>query len=189
MKNAFETILGGAVLAAVATPAFAHAGGDVSGFHSGLVHPILGLDHLMAMVAVGVWSAAQPAKLAWRGPVIFVALLAGGALLGVNGVAMPMVEPGILASVIALGAMIAVARALPAWAGLAAIGAFAVLHGLAHGTEAVGAIPIYMAGFMLASIALHGVGFAAGRLLAGTRHGLIAGGFAIVAGGLALAGA
>ena len=189
MKSACKKIMGGAALALAATPAFADTGGDVSGFHSGFVHPILGLDHLMAMVAVGVWSAARPVRLAWRGPAVFVAFMAGGALLGVNGVALPMVEPGILASVVILGLMVAAARALPAALGLAAIGVFALLHGHAHGTEAAGVLAGYMAGFMFASAALHCVGYTAGRFFAATRYGLVVSGLAIAAGGLALVGA
>ncbi|MFZ2100120.1 MAG: HupE/UreJ family protein, partial [Oricola sp.] len=91
MNSALKKSLGVAALALIATPAFAHPGHDVSGFNSGFFHPILGLDHLLAMVAVGVWSAAQPATIAWRGPATFVAILAAGALLGVNGVALPFV--------------------------------------------------------------------------------------------------
>ena len=189
MNSACKKILGAAALALAATPAFAHSGGDVSGFHSGFTHPILGLDHLMAIVAVGMWSAAQPTKLAWRGPAIFVAILGFGALLGAGGVALPLVEPGILASVVILGLMIAATRMLPASLGLAAIGGFALLHGHAHGTEAVGALAGYMAGFMLASALLHAAGYGAGRFFAASRYGLIASGLAIAAGGLALAGA
>ena len=177
-----------AALSLVATPAFAHTGGTVLGFHSGVLHPVYGLDHLMAMVAVGVWSAAQPTRRAWHGPAVFVALLAVGALLGVNGVAIPMVEPGILASVIVLGLMIAAARWLPSAAGLAAIGGFALLHGHAHGTEATGALAGYMAGFMLASAMLHMSGYGVGRFLTRLRFGLVATGLAVAAGGLALVG-
>lgn len=189
MTHACKKILCGVALALAATPAFAHTGGVVSGFHSGFAHPMIGLDHLMAMAAVGVWSAAQPVKLAWRGPAVFLALLAGGGILGFNGVALPTVETGILASVVILGLMIAAARILPAGLSLLAIGAFALLHGHAHGSEAVGTLGGYMAGFLLASSALHGAGYAAGRWFAATRYGLITSGLAIAAGGLALAGA
>ena len=187
MKSALKKAGAVACLAMAATPALAHTGGEVSGFHSGFFHPIFGLDHLMAMVAVGLWSAAQPDRTAWRGPALFVSLLAVGALLGVNGVKLPLVEPGILASVVVLGLMIVLARALPAAVGLAAIGGFALLHGHAHGTEAAGTLTGYMAGFMLASAALHAAGFGAGRALATSRFGLTASGLAIAAGGLVLA--
>ena len=187
MTIALKRLFAASALALAATPALAHTGGDVSGFHSGLLHPLLGLDHLLAMLAVGVWSSAQPDRTAWRGPALFVGILAAGALAGVAGVSVPLVEPGILASVVVLGLMITVARRLPAAVGLVAIGGFALLHGHAHGTEAAGALPGYMAGFMLASAALHAAGFGAGRALATSRFGLAASGLAIAAGGLVLA--
>jgi urease accessory protein len=188
MTFAFKRTLAVAGLTVAATPALAHTGGTVAGFASGFAHPILGLDHLLAMVAVGVWSAAQPARLAWRGPAVFVAMLGVGALFGMNGISLPFVEPGILASVVILGLMIAVARMLPAALGLVAIGGFALLHGHAHGTEAAGALAGYMTGFLLASALLHGAGYGAGRIAANMRFGLIASGLAIAAGGLVLAG-
>ena len=173
-------------LTLVASPALAHTGGEVSGFHSGFFHPILGLDHLMAMLAVGVWSAVQPPCLAWRGPAVFVAMLAFGAVLGMGGMPMPFVEPGILASVVILGLMVAGARLLPASAGLVAIAGFALVHGHAHGTEAAGTLAAYMTGFTAASALLHVAGYGAGRLVTGTRFGMFASGLAIAAGGLVL---
>ena len=189
MNSACKRILGAAALTLVATPSFAHTGGLVGGFQSGLSHPVLGMDHLFAMVAVGIWSAGQPLRTAWRGPVVFIAMLAAGALLGVGGVALPFVEPGILASVVLLGLMIATARELPQSLGLGAIAAFALMHGHAHGTEAAGALAGYMSGFLLTSASLHLAGFGVGRFLLLNRYGLIASGLAIAAGGLVLAGA
>lgn len=188
MKSVFGKMFGAVVLTAMATPALAHTGGAAGGLSSGLVHPILGADHLLAIAAVGVWSAAQPAKQAWRGPVLFVGVLAVGALLGVNGLSLPMVEPGILASIVVLGLMIAAARVLPTEAGLAAIAVFALFHGHAHGTEAVGALAGYMAGFMIASAALHATGYGLGRLAGRLKHGLAGIGLAIAGSGLLLAG-
>ncbi|EAV40965.1 urease accessory protein UreJ [Stappia aggregata IAM 12614] len=188
MKSVFGKMFGAFVLTAVATPALAHTGGAAGGLSSGLFHPILGTDHLLAMAAVGVWSAAQPAKQAWRGPVLFIGVLAVGALIGVSGLPLPMVEPGILASVVILGLMIATARVLPAGAGLAAISVFALFHGHAHGTEAVGALAGYMAGFMIASAALHAAGFGLGRLAGELKHGHAGVGLAISGAGLLLAG-
>ncbi|MEJ2228037.1 MAG: HupE/UreJ family protein [Alphaproteobacteria bacterium] len=175
------------VAAMVGTPALAHTGGPVSGLYSGLTHPLFGLDHLLAMIAVGVWSAALPVNRAWQGPVLFVAMLALGAALGMGGVAFPLVEPGIIASVIILGAMIAAFRFIPSAVGLAAIGGFALLHGHAHGTEAAGAVASYMVGFMIASAALHLAGYAGGRLVNRLRYGLVASGVAFSAAGLLLA--
>ena len=187
MKSALRKTITVAGLTVTATPALAHTGGDLSGFAAGVAHPLLGMDHLLAMVAVGVWSAAQPARFAWRGPVLFVALLAAGALAGIGGISVPLVEPGILASVIILGLMITFARVLPAAAAFVAIGGFALLHGHAHGSEAAGALTSYMTGFVLASTALHAAGFSAGRAMAKMRFGLIGSGFAIAIGGLLLA--
>ncbi len=189
MNSVCKKILGAVALTLIATPSFAHTGGLVGGFHSGLTHPVMGMDHLLAMIAVGIWSAGQPLRSAWQGPVVFVAMLAAGALLGVGGVALPFVEPGILASVVLLGLMIATTRELPASLGLGAIAVFALMHGHAHGTEAAGALAGYMAGFMLTSAGLHLAGFGVGRFLSLNRYGLVASGLAIAAGGLVLAGA
>jgi len=186
--------LGAASFLAAATlagPALAHTGGSVSSFAAGLGHPILGLDHLLAMLAVGVWSAARPAARAWQGPAVFLALLALGSALGLLGLELPLVEPGfvemgILASVVALGAMILLAGRLPGAVGLAAIGGFALLHGHAHGTEAAGTVAGYMVGFLLASAALHLGGLGLGRLLSRLAWGLPAAGLGIGAAGLAL---
>lgn len=176
-------------LAALTDAAFAHTGHATSGVAAGLAHPMAGLDHLLAMLAVGVWAATQPTSRAWVGPAVFVALLAAGAGLGLAGVAVPLVEPGILASVVLLGVMIVAGRRLPATAGLAMIGGFALLHGFAHGTEAVGAVAGYMAGFMAASALLHLAGFVLGRTVAMVRYGVPATGLALVAAGIALAAA
>lgn len=176
-------------LIAVTDAAVAHTGHGTSGLASGLTHPMAGLDHLLAMLAVGVWAATQPVARAWQGPALFVLLLAAGAGLGLAGIALPFVEPGIMASVVLFGLMIAAGRALPAGAGLALIGGFAVLHGHAHGTEAVGAVVGYMAGFMAASAALHLTGYAIGRTAALVRFGMPVAGLTLVAAGVALAGA
>lgn len=169
--------------------AFAHTGHAASGLVAGLAHPMAGLDHLLAMLAVGVWAAMQPASRAWAGPAVFIAMLAAGALLGLGAVALPFVEPGILASVVLFGLLIVAGRTLPASVGLVSIGAFALLHGHAHGTEAVGAVAGYMAGFMAASALLHLGGYVLGRTAALVRFGVPATGVALVAAGVALAGA
>ena len=176
-------------LTAVMAPAaaFAHPGHSLSGLGAGLAHPFLGLDHLLAMVAVGVWAAQQPAGRAWQGPVLFVAMLGAGALIAIAGWRMPFAEPGVAASVILLGLMVAGASRVPASAGLAAIAAFAVMHGHAHGAEAVAPIGGYVAGFLAASALLHTGGYAAGRLLTPTRYGVAVAGLAIAAAGAALA--
>ncbi|MCB1504970.1 MAG: HupE/UreJ family protein [Hyphomicrobiaceae bacterium] len=176
-------------LTLISNAAFAHTGHGTFGFAAGLAHPIAGLDHLLAMFAVGIWAAMQPTARAWQGPAVFLAMLAIGAGLGVADIGLPFVEPGIVASVLLFGAMIAVGHFFPAAAGLLLIGGFAVLHGHAHGSEAVGAVSSYMAGFMAASALLHLGGFAFGRMAALARFGLPATGLALVAAGAALAGA
>lgn len=172
---------------AMTQAAFAHTGHATSGLAAGLAHPMAGLDHLLAMLAVGVWAAMQPSSRAWAGPAVFVVLLFAGAGLGLTGIALPLVEPGILASVVLFGVMIIAGRHIPAGAGLALIGSFALLHGHAHGTEAVGTVTGYMAGFMAASALLHAAGFALGRTVALVRYGVPATGLALMAAGVALA--
>jgi len=172
----------------LAGPALAHTGGPVSGLAAGLGHPFLGLDHMLAMAAVGVWSAAGPRHTAWQAPALFVTLLAVGSVIGMSGVAASFVEPGVLASVMVLGTMILAVGFVPQGAGLVAIGGFALLHGHAHGTEAAGAASAYMAGFMIASAVLHLSGYGLGRLLDRIRYGLPAAGLGLAAAGLALIG-
>lgn len=174
---------------AVSESALAHTGHGTSGLAAGLAHPMTGLDHMLAMLAVGVWAATQPISRAWHGPAVFVAMLAVGAGLGLAGISMPFVEPGILASIVLLGAMIVVGNRLPEGVALVLIGGFAVLHGHAHGTEAVGAVAGYMAGFMIASVVLHVAGYAFGRTAGMLRYGIPATGLALAAAGFALAGA
>lgn len=186
MNRTYTVVMVLIASAALAGPAMAHTGGAVTGMGAGLAHPFLGLDHMLAMLAVGLWSAAQPRARAWQGPVLFVAVLAIGGLLGLGGVAMPFVELGILTSVSVLGVMILAARVVPAAFGLAAIGGFALLHGHAHGSEAVGAVAGYMAGFMLASVMLHLSGYGLGRMLSQLRYGVPAAGLGIAAAGIAL---
>lgn len=188
MKHSIATAATTALVLALPEAAFAHTGHATSGLAAGLAHPFAGLDHLLAMLAVGVWAALQPTSRAWQGPAVFVAMLAAGAVLGLSGIALPLVEPGIIASVVLFGAMIVAGRVLPAGAGLALIGGFALLHGHAHGTEAVGAVAGYMAGFMASSAALHLAGYALGRTAALIRYGVPATGLALVAAGVTLAG-
>lgn len=187
MRKTSLTAASAVSLMMLSDAAVAHTGHGTSGLSAGLSHPIFGLDHMLAMVAVGIWAAMQPASRAWQGPVVFVAMLAVGAGLGLGGIGLAFVEPGILASVILFGAMIISGQYLPAGVGLALIGGFALLHGHAHGTEAVGAVASYMAGFMISSALLHLSGYAFGRTVALLRYGLPVTGFALVAAGIALA--
>ena len=170
------------LLGGLATAAQAHTGHGTSGLAAGLMHPLLGPDHLLAMLAVGVWSVtALPAHKAWQGPVAFMLALALGAALGMTGATVPYLEHMIALSVVLFGAMLLLARrAMPAPVGLGLIAAAAILHGLAHGAEAPAqGVAGYAAGFMAATAALHiagvGIGLSIRRRLA-ARGGLALGG-------------
>jgi len=155
-----------AALALSALPAAAHAhtfGAHDAGFVHGFLHPVGGLDHLLAMVAVGLWAAQRGGAALWALPVAFVTAMIGGGLLGMGGIDLPGVELGIVGSVIALGALIALQSRLPLAASVAAVAAFAVFHGHAHGAEMPEAAAplLYGLGFALATALLHGAGVAA----------------------------
>lgn len=152
------------LLLAAAMPAYAHVGiGTTSSFTAGFSHPLSGLDHMTVMIAVGLWAALKGGKAIWAWPLAFVGVMLVGGALGMLHVPVPFVEPGILASVVALGLLVALAVDLPVSAGIAIIGLFALFHGHAHGTE----VPEnasgleYMAGFAIATALLHAVGIAA----------------------------
>jgi len=157
-----------ALLLLAATPALAHVGvGSTVSFAAGVAHPLSGLDHITVMVAVGLWAALKGGRALWVWPASFVGVMLIGGALGMAHIAVPFVEPGILASVVALGLMVALAVDLPLWVGAAVIGVFAVFHGHAHGSEvaeSVGGIE-YMAGFALATTTLHGIGIAFALLM------------------------
>ena len=138
------------MLLAAATASQAHTGHGAHGLAEGLAHPFLGLDHLLAMVAVGLWSAiALPVGRRLLGPGVFLATLLIGALLSWEGVTLPAVESSVAASVVLLGAMLFAGRRVPTSLGLTLVSAAALFHGYAHGSE-------------LATTLLHGVGLAAG---------------------------
>ena len=148
--------------------ALAHPGHG-GGMASGLAHPYTGLDHLLAMLAVGFWAAQQSARHAlWKIPLAFVAAMAVGALLGMAGMPLPQVETGIAASVVILGLLVAFSLRLPTAAGMTLVAAFALFHGFAHGAEAsMGSLTSFATGFILATASLHGIGMALGRM---ARH-------------------
>jgi urease accessory protein len=157
-----------AALAALATPAFAHTGTEphVHGFVAGLIHPLGGLDHLLAMIAVGIWSSLATGRRVWIVPAIFVAAMLAGAGLARSGVALPGGETAIAISVVALGALIAAGVRLPVGVGAALVASFAVFHGYAHGIEATGPVFGTMAGFAITTAALHATGIVLGRTIA-----------------------
>ncbi|OBQ81244.1 HupE/UreJ family protein [Mesorhizobium sp. WSM3873] len=159
-----RTALAAILFLAAAMPAYAHVGvGTTSSFTAGFMHPLSGLDHMTVMIAVGLWAAMKGSKAVWAWPLAFVGVMMAGAALGMLQVPVPFVEPGILASVVALGLLVALAVDLPVSAGVAIIGLFALFHGHAHGTEVpenAGGLE-YMAGFAVATALLHGIGIAA----------------------------
>ena len=157
------------VLAAIltASTAQAHTGeGVAGGLASGFLHPLFGWDHVVAMVAVGLWGAVLGAPALWLLPVVFPVVMASGGTLGVAGVPLPAVEVGIALSGVVLGLLVAFAVRAPLWVAALIVGAFAVFHGHAHGTELpVAADPIaYAVGFVIATGLLHLAGIAIGLL-------------------------
>lgn len=162
---------------AISAGASAHIGhaeivGHSHTFLSGFLHPLSGLDHLAAMVAVGLWGALA-ARRAWPdllwAPLGFAAMLLAGAVLGLQGVQLPAVEPMIAASLLVIGLLVLTRWRVPGIAAAALVGVFAVFHGLAHGYELAGdpnALPV-IAGMLAATLGLHASGVAAGWAL---RH-------------------
>ncbi|MDO8264286.1 MAG: HupE/UreJ family protein [Gallionella sp.] len=145
--------------------ALAHTGtGQSTGFSTGFMHPAGGADHLLAMLAVGLWAAQTGGRAAWAVPGTFVSMMLAGGVLGMSGVHVPYMEAGIVVSVLVLGVLIAGAFKLPLAISGLLVGIFAVFHGHAHGAEmpiAVGAVS-YSAGFALATALLHAAGILAG---------------------------
>ena len=155
-----------ALLLLVPGLAFAHIGqGDVSGgFLAGLEHPVSGLDHVVAMVAVGIWGAQLRAPAIWILPVTFPLVMSFGGVLGGLGVPIPGIEIGIALSAIVLGAMVAVAARPPIWVAAVIVGVFAIFHGYAHGAElpeSANAVS-YAMGFVVATGSLHALGILIG---------------------------
>jgi urease accessory protein len=174
MRNTMHRSLKLLSLAAVATVGFSTAAlahvGDHShmSFTEGLLHPFSGLDHVLAMVAVGLWASQLGGRALWLLPLTFPVVMAVGAALGLNGVTLPWVEVGIAGSVMVLGAVVALALRPALAVSIPLIGAFALLHGYSHGIElpASASALSYGAGFIAATLVLHAVGIATG-LIAG----------------------
>lgn len=188
-----DTVLGLGVLAAVLwiEPVFAHTAGSgeiAGGLTSGFVHPILGFDHLLAMLAVGMWGAQLGGRAIWVLPVAFPMVMAMGGALGILGVPLPVVELGIAGSVAVLGGAVALAARPSDWIGAVIVGFLALFHGHAHGTELpASADPLaYGIGFVVATGLIHAVGIGIGMvtLLPRGRAALRVAGVAICAAGL-----
>lgn len=188
---ASKALAAGFVLAPSA--AFAHAGHDAAGgFAHGFMHPVGGLDHVLAMVMVGLLAARIGGRAVFAVPASFVAMMIAGGFIGMSGLALPMGEAGIAASVLVLGALLAFAVAPSVAAAMALTGFFALFHGFAHGAEmpAAASAISYAAGFVGATALLHACGIALAMAfdrLAGRAATRIAG-FAGALAGVALLG-
>jgi urease accessory protein len=144
----------------------AHQGASLS---AGFVHPLLGWDHLLAMLAVGLWAAQQNGRALWRLPLVFVVLMTVGAIAAGAGLLLPAVETGIATSLLVLGLLLAFAVRPPAIFSMALVGLFALFHGFAHGAEMPQASSAlnFALGFILATTLLHLLGIHLGRLCRG----------------------
>jgi urease accessory protein len=147
--------------------ALAHTqGGEATGLLSGLQHPVSGLDHVLAMVAVGLWGAQLGPPAVWLLPVTFPMVMAFGGMLGLMGIALPGIEIGIALSAIMLGVMVGWEARPPIWAATVLVGFFAIFHGHAHGAElpAGADAVLYSIGFVVATGCLHAAGIGIGLI-------------------------
>jgi urease accessory protein len=177
--------------------ALAHIGvGDTSGLAHGFLHPISGIDHVLAMVAVGLFAAHLGGRALWLVPLAFLGMMGFGGGLGMSGVALPYVEIGIGVSVVVLGSLVALGTRPPVALAMALVGSFAIFHGHAHGAEMpdTASGSAYAAGFILATASLHAIGIALGLLIGqaeqthGRRIAHVAGSAIAIAGVAILAG-
>lgn len=165
LLRSISFVMAGALLPCFAFAHTGHAGiGEASGFMLGLTHPASGLDHVCAMLAVGLWAAQMGGRSVWAVPLTFVSVMALGGALPMLGIGVPFVEQGIVLSVLLLGLLIAVSVRLPLWLSSFIVGLFALWHGHAHGsaTPALSSGIAYALGFMLATASLHAIGIAFG---------------------------
>lgn len=178
-----------AALSLMAAPALAHTGhGATSGLLAGFLHPLMGADHLLAMLTVGIWSGLIMPRMLWAGAATFMVAMCVGAGLSWAGIGIPMVESWIALSVLAFGAMVMLSRsgqrrAFTA-ASLVMIAGFAACHGHAHATEATGSAVMYLVGFLTATGLLHLAGIALARALAFSRSAQTALGSVLAGSGL-----
>ncbi len=169
MRKIQTTLVRGIVaglLCLISVSAFAHEGvhHDTMGFVAGFMHPFSGLDHLLAMVAIGLWAAQNRQPALWVLPLSFPLMMIAGALLARSGVAIPMVETGIASSLAVLGLLIAFAVKMPVWLAATIVSVFGAFHGYAHGAEMSPTASIAMSGtgFVLATLLLHVAGLSIG---------------------------
>jgi len=187
-----KKLFGAAALLLTPALAFAHPGHGEHGIVAGVLHPLTGIDHLLAMLAVGLWAAQQTGKARWALPATFVGTMLLGGVLGFEGLQLPGLESGIAASVLALGLAVALAIRPPVALAVGATALFALFHGVAHGLELpeMSSPWAYAAGFVAATAALHAVGYAVVRLLPQAASPLvrIAGALSALTGAWLLAG-
>ena len=165
MKGTFRMLV--LLSATLMAPSLAHAHvgvSETSEFVHGMGHPFGGLDHICAMVAVGLWAAQMGGRSIWAIPVTFIAVMALGGVLGMIGINVPYLETGIVVSVLTLGVLISASVRLPLAASVAIVGLFAIFHGQTHGAEMPETASgiAYGAGFLIATAFLHGCGIGLG---------------------------
>ncbi len=188
MSISLPTLMAIALMSLAGTAA-AHSGDHaVHGFVSGVTHPWFGLDHLLAMLAVGLWATQQGGRALWAVPLSFVLAMVLGGVLASAGMALPYVETGIAVSVLMLGLLLVWQQRLPLALGVSLVAVFALFHGFAHGLEMpLAATPLlYGLGFVLATSLLHAIGVFAGLRL--QTHLRIAGAVIAVSGAAILLG-
>jgi urease accessory protein len=177
-----------AALVLVPSLALAHPGlpGHTHDVTTGFLHPLGGFDHVLAMVAVGLFAAQLGGRALWLVPASFVAAMAAAGLAGMSGVALPMTELGIAASIVVLGGAIALRLSMPVAAAMALVAFFAMFHGYAHGLETPETASglLYGLGFVAATALLHGLGIAIG-LAVGRIEGTFGRNLVRIAGSLA----
>ncbi len=159
--------------------------GHGGGYLAGIAHPFMGLDHLLAMLAVGVWAAQLGGRAKWLVPTSFIVCMAVAASVGLSGIALPMIESSIATSVLLLGLLIAFSIKLPVVLSAGIVGLFAAFHGYAHGAEMppLSTPWLYGIGFLLSTAGLHGLGLLLGQRLHKDMVWLRAIGVLIVASG------
>jgi urease accessory protein len=193
--RSFHSIACAAAIVLFPVAAWAHPGaaGHTHGFAYGFAHPFSGIDHILAMVAVGLFAAHLGGRALWLVPLSFVSVMALAGAAGAAGVALPFAEIGIALSVIVLGLAVAFQLSVPTLAAMALVGFFAIFHGHAHGAEMPVSVSglFYGLGFVAATAALHAIGIALGLAIGRTGQGTSRrfaqfGGAAISLAGLAL---
>ncbi|HKB59683.1 MAG TPA: HupE/UreJ family protein [Gallionellaceae bacterium] len=162
MRHTLTKMLFAVLMLGASGAACAHPGHGVSGFAAGLAHPFTGLDHLLAMVAVGIWAVQGGGRRVWLLPATFMTMLVAGAALALQWQGLRMVEVGIAASVLALGLLVSLSMRLPAILSVGITALFGLLHGYAHGLELPSSAhpAAFALGFLIATAFLHGSGIA-----------------------------